>query len=61
MLSSTYPRKPHHPLQGLGKSLQTLTTMLTLQRYSHTGNTPAIGKAIIVCPATLVGNWKAGE
>jgi hypothetical protein len=43
---------------GLGKSLQTLALVFTMLRRSPASATqPAIKKAVVVCPATLVGNW----
>ncbi|BET00453.1 DNA repair and recombination protein RAD54-like [Nesidiocoris tenuis] len=41
---------------GLGKTLQCITLMWTLLRQSPEAK-PAIDKAIIVCPSSLVKNW----
>lgn len=41
---------------GLGKSLQAISLMWTLLKQSPTGS-PAVKKAVIVCPASLVTNW----
>ncbi len=41
---------------GLGKTLQCITLVWTLLRQSPECK-PAIGKAIIVCPSSLVKNW----
>ncbi|KZO94503.1 hypothetical protein CALVIDRAFT_556302 [Calocera viscosa TUFC12733] len=51
---------------GLGKTLQTIALLMTLLRQSpyRPPNTPLhaktkeIGKAIIVCPVSLVANWR---
>ncbi|SCZ98563.1 BZ3500_MvSof-1268-A1-R1_Chr3-1g05466 [Microbotryum saponariae] len=42
---------------GLGKTLQCITLMWTLLKQSPTANRPAIDKAIVVCPSSLVRNW----
>jgi len=44
---------------GLGKTLQTIALIWTLMKQNpiHTGS-PVIKKALIVCPAGLVENWK---
>jgi len=44
---------------GLGKTLQVITLLWTLfkQNPIH-GHKPVIKKALIVCPATLVKNWR---
>jgi DNA repair and recombination protein RAD54B len=44
---------------GLGKTLQTITLLWTLMKQNpiHEGQ-PVITKALIVCPAGLVDNWK---
>lgn len=41
---------------GLGKTLQCITLMWTLLRQSPEAQ-PAISKAVIVCPSSLVKNW----
>ncbi|KAJ8116893.1 hypothetical protein OPT61_g1782 [Boeremia exigua] len=44
---------------GLGKTLQTITLIWTLLKQNPIHDSgPAITKALIVCPAGLVDNWK---
>ncbi|KAJ4320430.1 helicase [Neodidymelliopsis sp. IMI 364377] len=44
---------------GLGKTLQTITLLWTLLKQNPIHDSPpAIKKALIVCPAGLVDNWK---
>ena len=44
---------------GLGKTLQTITLLWTLLKQSPIFETqPVIKKALVVCPATLLNNWK---
>ncbi|KIR67725.1 DNA repair and recombination protein RAD54B [Cryptococcus bacillisporus CA1873] len=44
---------------GLGKTLQTIALIYTMLKQSPFANqTSIIGKAIIVCPVTLVDNWR---
>ncbi|WVQ85306.1 hypothetical protein IAT38_007471 [Cryptococcus sp. DSM 104549] len=44
---------------GLGKTLQTIALVHTLLKQSPFANqSSVIGKAIIVCPVTLVENWR---
>jgi DNA repair and recombination protein RAD54B len=44
---------------GLGKTLQTITLLWTLMKQNPIHDTaPPITKALIVCPAGLVDNWK---
>ncbi|ADV21130.1 DNA repair protein, putative [Cryptococcus gattii WM276] len=44
---------------GLGKTLQTIALIYTMLKQSPFANqTSIIGKAIIVCPVTLVNNWR---
>ncbi|KAL8662227.1 MAG: hypothetical protein Q9202_004909 [Teloschistes flavicans] len=43
---------------GLGKTLQTITLLWTLLKQNPSGEGPAIKKALIVCPATLINNWR---
>ncbi|KAF1348342.1 DNA repair and recombination protein RAD26 [Lizonia empirigonia] len=44
---------------GLGKTLQTITLLWTLLKQNPIHDSPpAITKALIVCPAGLVDNWK---
>ncbi|OAX36093.1 hypothetical protein K503DRAFT_721959 [Rhizopogon vinicolor AM-OR11-026] len=45
---------------GLGKTLQTITLVWTLLKQNpYIGAGPVIGKALIVCPVSLVNNWRA--
>ncbi|PCH43504.1 hypothetical protein WOLCODRAFT_164492 [Wolfiporia cocos MD-104 SS10] len=44
---------------GMGKTLQTITlcwTLLKQNPYADAG--PVVGKILIVCPVTLINNWK---
>jgi DNA repair and recombination protein RAD54B len=44
---------------GLGKTLQTITLLWTLLKQNPiAGNSPVIKKALIVCPVTLINNWR---
>lgn len=44
---------------GLGKTLQVITLLWTLFKQNPIwGHKPVIKKALIVCPATLIKNWK---
>ncbi|KAF2143506.1 uncharacterized protein K452DRAFT_269082 [Aplosporella prunicola CBS 121167] len=44
---------------GLGKSLQTITLLWTLLKQNPIYEEgPVVKKALIVCPATVVGNWR---
>lgn len=44
---------------GLGKTLQTITLLWTLMKQNPLyENPPVVTKALIVCPAGLVDNWK---
>ncbi len=44
---------------GLGKTLQTITLLWTLLKQNPIfGDPPLIKKALIVCPATLINNWR---
>ncbi|KAJ1033828.1 hypothetical protein NDA16_000038 [Ustilago loliicola] len=45
---------------GLGKTLQTIALILTLAKQNcyYTSKSATIQRAIIVCPLTLVKNWK---
>ncbi|KAI0081996.1 hypothetical protein K474DRAFT_1612582 [Panus rudis PR-1116 ss-1] len=44
---------------GMGKTLQTITLIWTLLKQNPYGGIgPVIGKAMIVCPVSLVNNWK---
>lgn len=44
---------------GLGKTLQTICLLWTLLKQNPIhGSDPVIKKALIVCPVTLIDNWK---
>ena len=44
---------------GLGKTLQTITLLWTLLKQNPIyEEQPVVKKALIVCPATLINNWK---
>ena len=43
---------------GTGKTLQVVALLWTLLKQGPAG-TPAVRKAVIACPASLVGNWAA--
>ncbi|TDL24190.1 hypothetical protein BD410DRAFT_745512 [Rickenella mellea] len=44
---------------GMGKTLQTITLVWTvLKQTPYAGGPPIAGKVLIVCPVTLVNNWK---
>ncbi|KAL8935807.1 MAG: hypothetical protein Q9211_004504, partial [Gyalolechia sp. 1 TL-2023] len=43
---------------GLGKTLQTIALLWTLLKQSPYGTKSVIKKALIVCPATLINNWR---
>ncbi|KAK2747791.1 helicase [Myotisia sp. PD_48] len=44
---------------GLGKTLQTITLLWTLLKQNPIhGSQPVIKKALVVCPVTLIRNWK---
>lgn len=42
---------------GLGKTLQCITLLWTLLKQSPDAGKPAIQKAIVACPSSLVRNW----
>lgn len=42
---------------GLGKTLQCITLLWTLLKQSPIPGKPAINKAIVACPSSLVKNW----
>jgi SNF2 family DNA or RNA helicase len=45
---------------GLGKTLQTIAVLWTALKQSSAGGTsPLVNKAVIVCPSSLVANWRA--
>lgn len=44
---------------GLGKTLMTITLIWTLLKQSpYMNETPVVKRALIVCPVTLIANWK---
>ena len=44
---------------GLGKTLQTISLLWTLLKQNPmAGDPPVIKKALIVCPVTLINNWR---
>ncbi|KAF7375992.1 hypothetical protein MSAN_00013800 [Mycena sanguinolenta] len=44
---------------GLGKTLQTITLIWTvLKQNPYAGAGPVVGKVLIVCPVSLINNWK---
>lgn len=43
---------------GLGKTLQTIALLWTLLKQCPFGTGSVIKKALIVCPATLINNWR---
>lgn len=44
---------------GLGKTLQTIALLWTLLKQNPIyGDSPVIQKALIVCPVTLINNWR---
>ncbi|KAI0320767.1 P-loop containing nucleoside triphosphate hydrolase protein [Amylostereum chailletii] len=43
---------------GMGKTLQTIALVWTLLKQNPYGAGPAVGKVLIVCPVTLISNWK---
>ncbi|THV06782.1 hypothetical protein K435DRAFT_834087 [Dendrothele bispora CBS 962.96] len=49
----------HYP-RGLGKTLQTIALIWTLLKQNpYTGVGPIASKVLIVCPVSLINNWKA--
>lgn len=44
---------------GLGKTLQSITVLWTLLKQSQEKGVPAVKRAIVVCPTSLVKNWEA--
>ncbi|KAI0066149.1 hypothetical protein BV25DRAFT_1879216 [Artomyces pyxidatus] len=45
---------------GMGKTLQTITLVWTLLKQNpYAGVGPVVGKILIVCPVSLVSNWKS--
>ncbi|KAL8842209.1 MAG: hypothetical protein Q9170_000615 [Blastenia crenularia] len=43
---------------GLGKTLQTIALLWTLLKQSPVDGGSVIKKALVVCPATLINNWR---
>ncbi|PYI22991.1 hypothetical protein BO99DRAFT_352046 [Aspergillus violaceofuscus CBS 115571] len=44
---------------GLGKTLQTIALLWTLLKQNPVyGDSPVVKKALIVCPVTLISNWR---
>ncbi|KAJ7675096.1 SNF2 family N-terminal domain-containing protein [Mycena rosella] len=44
---------------GLGKTLQTISLIWTLLKQNpYAGNGPVVSKVLVVCPVSLVNNWK---
>jgi DNA repair and recombination protein RAD54B len=44
---------------GLGKTLQTIALLWTLMKQNPIyGDSPVVKKALIVCPVTLINNWR---
>ncbi|CCM04369.1 uncharacterized protein FIBRA_06542 [Fibroporia radiculosa] len=44
---------------GMGKTLQTITLCWTLLKQNpYASGNPVVGKILIVCPVTLISNWK---
>ncbi|KAI0832427.1 P-loop containing nucleoside triphosphate hydrolase protein [Trametes gibbosa] len=44
---------------GMGKTLQTIALVWTLLKQNpYAGAGPVVGKVLIVCPVTLINNWK---
>ena len=42
---------------GMGKTLQVIALLWTLLKQGPIAGKPAVRKAVIACPASLVGNW----
>ena len=55
--ASTAAHAPPPPNRPAGKTLQAIALVWTLLRQSVAG-TPAVSKAVIVCPSSLVANWR---
>ena len=44
---------------GLGKTIQAITLLWTLLKQNPVaGQSPVVKRALIVCPASLLGNWR---
>ncbi|CAN0478280.1 unnamed protein product, partial [Laminaria digitata] len=44
---------------GLGKTLQSIAVLWTLLKQGKEKGQPAVRRAIVVCPTSLVKNWEA--
>eukprot|EP00727_Mastigamoeba_balamuthi_P014742 m51a1_g9894 putative dna repair and recombination protein rad54b (976) ;mRNA; f:50668-53875 len=44
---------------GLGKTLQAIALVWTLVKQGGRGGRPLVAKALVVCPNTLLANWRA--
>ena len=44
---------------GLGKTLQSIAVLWTLLKQGMEKGKPAVRRAIVVCPTSLVKNWEA--
>ncbi|KIY62493.1 hypothetical protein CYLTODRAFT_438881 [Cylindrobasidium torrendii FP15055 ss-10] len=44
---------------GLGKTLQTIILVWTLLKQNPYGGGPTVQKVLVVCPVSLINNWKA--
>ncbi|CAN0006928.1 unnamed protein product, partial [Ectocarpus sp. 12 AP-2014] len=44
---------------GLGKTLQSIAVLWTLLKQGKTKGQPAVRRAVVVCPTSLVKNWEA--
>lgn len=44
---------------GLGKTLQSIAVLWTLLKQGKVKGQPAVRRAIVVCPTSLVKNWEA--
>ncbi|KAG6813679.1 hypothetical protein H0H92_008527 [Tricholoma furcatifolium] len=57
---SFVPQTPKAADRGLGKTFQTIALVWTLLRQNpYASSTPVVQKVLIVCPVSLVNNWKA--
>jgi SNF2 family DNA or RNA helicase len=57
MSSSVKEKQNTLSLQGLGKTLQSITLVWTLLRQGFNG-TPLAKRVVIVTPTSLVGSWE---
>ncbi|CAN0247130.1 unnamed protein product, partial [Ectocarpus sp. 13 AM-2016] len=44
---------------GLGKTLQSIAVLWTLLKQGKAKGQPAVRRAVVVCPTSLVKNWEA--